>query len=440
MILLVAGLILLMIVLFIALQSYLSKDSKTSTPVITQEKNEGQTVELSEAFVVLIEKITDNHIMGYDIHNDKQFNKVIDQTVKVSDAYGNVLPLNQISTGDIVEINYQEEKDRIVSMKKSSLAHSWTRISGVTVDTETKQINIAGKNYCYTDEIIVSDSYGFKSNISNISAYDIVSIQAVEDTVWSIRIEEASASLNLSELPTSNGQIEIGNSRLIMFKDITEPIKLIPGKHKIVIKMQGYVPITTELVAEANEVYDIVLQDAEVAYTVIKPMISSSNPDYSIEDYTIKVGEKSYKPGEEIKVQQDDTYRIEISADNHKKWVTTVYLTQPTLTLKAQLTAIEEEDEASKIDTPSDEASSQTNNSSNTTNDNRVITINSDPTGANVYINNVKKGVTPYAVELTSGTYSILIEKTGYETYSAEIVLDANNNQESYLYQLKQKE
>ncbi|MBP3886460.1 MAG: PEGA domain-containing protein [Cellulosilyticum sp.] len=441
-ILLVTILIILMVALFCILQSYLGKNTKQVSTNVKQEEKLEQTIELSEMFVVLIEKISDDHIMGYDIHNNKIFNKTIDQTVKVSDSYGKILPLNQIKIGDIVEVNYQEQKDRVISIGKSASVHSWTKISGVTVNTEERYVNIAGKNYTYNDDIVVVDVYGFKSNIANIGPYDIVSVQAIDDVIWSITIEEASASLNLKELPTNNGQIEIGNSRLITFKDVTEPIRLVPGKHKIVIKMRGYVPIATEIEVEAGEVYEMILQDAEIAYTTIKLNISSTNPEYSVEDCTIKVGNQTYRYGEEIRVQQD-TYKIEVTEPNHKKWVTTVYLTKDELPLSVVLTAIEEEEETEdETNTSSDASSSESNNSNSSSSSNHMqaITINTDPTGAKVYIDGVLKGVTPYALELKNGTYKILLEKSGYETYSANILLDGSINQDSYLYQLKEKE
>ena len=438
MILLVASLLVLMILLFNMLQSYLSENTKSETAIVVQEESAEQTVELSEALIVVVEKITDDHIMGYDIHNNKIFSKVINQTVKVSDAYGKILPLSQIKVGDIIEVNYQSQKDQIISIGKSSLAHSWSKISGVTVNAETKQVSISGKNYSYNEEILVVDAYGLRSSISKVGPYDIVSVQAIDDTIWSITIEEASASLNLIGLPTDDGQIEIGNSRLIMFKDVTEPIRLVPGKHKVVIKMRGYVPISTEITVEANEVYEMLLQDTEMAYTVIKPNVLSSNAEYKIEECTIKVGNQTYKYGEEIKVQQD-TYKVEISAPNHKPWVTTLFLQNPECKFNAVLTAIEEETEEVEDQTSNSSNTSTSDENSSSSNATRVITINTDPTGANVYIDGILKGVTPYALELKNGTYKILLEKVGYEVYSANILLDESSNQGSYLYQLIEK-
>ena len=429
-ILAVVGLVTLMIVMFLVLQSYIGGQSSQSTYIEEPiEEVLEQSVELSETLNVLVEEMTDNHIMGYDIHNKKVFSKVIDESVKISDAYGNVLPINQIKTGDIVEVDYQKKKDKIVSMSKSSSVQSWNKISGVTVDGEAHQINIAGTTYQYTDETLVVDGNGIQSDMAKVGPFDIVSVQAVDNVIWSIIINEASASLNLLELPTKNGQIEIDNSRLLMFKDVKEPIKLVAGKHKIVIKMKGYVTIVENLELEAGEDYEMSLKDAEIAYTVIKPNISPNTAQY-----TITIGDKIYKPDEEIKLQQGN-YSIEINAEGYEKYSANVSLEKDNYLLRVALIAIEEEETEEETDT------TDTGTSTNTAlNGSRTITVNTDPAGANVYINGELKGVTPYTVTLNNGSYGVLLEKTDYDIYSTNILLDGSNDQSSYLYKLTPRE
>lgn len=427
----VVGLIVLMIGLFITIQNYLGNQDGQGT-YIDEAQNETSmpTVELSENIVILVEKISDNHIMGYDIHNKKTFSKVIDSTVKISDAYGNVLPIAEIKEGDLVEVDYQSNKDKVIAVSKSSDTQNWKKISGITVDTEGKKINIAGISYAYQDELLVLDAQGKESSIKKVGPFDVVSIQAMDDIIWSITIDKASASLNLSELPTSNGQIEIGNTRLLPFKSVTEPIKLIPGDYKIVIKMKGYKTIVEDITVEPGEVYEMSLKDAEIAYTTIQPLLSAK-----ITNYTISVGDKVYKPGEEIKVQQGE-YKVSVVAEGYEKWTRNVSLEKDVYKLNIAMIPIEEEKDEEADSSASPDTSGTATNNTIALNNSRTITINSDPTGANVYIDGAFKGTTPYTVTLNDGTYGILLEKTDYDVYSTNILLDGSNDQTSFLYQM----
>lgn len=423
----VIGLSILMVVLFVVLQTYIGKHGK-QTYIEDQIENEvlSTDIELSENRMILIEKITPNRVVGYDIKNKNIFDKSISDTVRVNDAYGNVMPITQIKAGDIVEVDYQNGKDSVVAVGKLVGVQSFKKISGVTVDNTTKQLKIGGTNYTYMDETMILNADGSASDISRIGPFDVVSIQTLDDIVWSVTIDEASASLNMVDLPTQNGQIEIDNSRLIQFKDITEPIKIIPGEHKIVIKMEGYVTISDKLSMTSGQVYEMSLKDAEIAYTTINPHISAK-----ITDYTIKIGDKTYGPVDEIILQQG-TYQVEVIADGYEKWVRQVnLLSKDVYPLNVALIPIEEEN-------PEENTNSTSTNEA--LNNSRTIVLNTDPSGAKVYINGAYSGVTPYTVTLNNGSYNILFEKTGYMVYSTTILLDSSNDQSAFLYVLNMPE
>lgn len=416
----VIGLSTLMIVLFVVLQTYLEKHEE-QTYIEAQIENEviSTAIELSENRIILIEKITQDEIVGYDIKNKSTFNKSISDTARVNDAYGNVMPITQIKVGDIVEVDYQNGKDSVVAVGKSVDVQSFKKISGVTVDKTTQQIKIGGTNYAYTDETMVLNADGSASDIGKIGPFDIVNIQELDDIVWSITIDKASASINMVDLPTQNGQIEIDNSRLIQFKDITEPIKIIPGEHKIVIKMEGYVTITDQLSMSSGQVYEMSLGNAEIAYTTVSPYISAK-----ISDYIIKIDGNSYGPGDEIKLQQGN-YEVEVIADGYEKWVRQVNLSKDVYKLSVALIPIEEE---------SSEENTNTTSTNEALNNSRTIVLNTSPSGAKVYINGAYSGETPYTVTLNNGSYNMLFEKTGYMVYSTTILLDNSNDQNAFLY------
>lgn len=444
----VIGLITLMVVLFIVLQSYLGKqDNQNTYTKIQEEKEEEPKIDLSETLVVRVDEININHIIGYDIYNKETISKTLNDRVTISDAYGNACPISQIKSGDIVDIDYQQEKDRIVSISKSPKAQVWSKISGVTVDRALRQVNISGTNYNYSEETIVTDEKGIPKDIESITPFDMISVQVLEDNVWSVTIDSMAASLNLLDLPTSDGQIEIDNSRLLMFKDVKEPIMMIPGKHKIVIKMKGYMTITMpEFEVSSGEIYNMSLKDAEVAYTNVVLNIAPH-----ISDYTVNIDGTSYKPGDEIKLEQGE-YTIEVSAPGYENQSKKVDLLQD-VNLETKTVAInfvmvplpEESEEPSDMlgavagtENSSDNAISIETNKYSA--NGRTITINSEPEGANVYVSSELKGVTPYMLTLDNGTYDIKLEKVGYDTYSTNIILDGSNDESVFLYPLIPKQ
>jgi len=59
----------------------------------------------------------------------------------------------------------------------------------------------------------------------------------------------------------------------------------------------------------------------------------------------------------------------------------------------------------------------------------RSITINSNPAGARVFIDNIEWGTTPKAVELSKGKYLLSLEKEGYKTLKRIISVEINKEE-----------
>jgi hypothetical protein len=52
--------------------------------------------------------------------------------------------------------------------------------------------------------------------------------------------------------------------------------------------------------------------------------------------------------------------------------------------------------------------------------------VNSNPTGAKVYVDNSYKGITPIKLNLEVGTYTVKITKTGYLDYTETVKITEN--------------
>ena len=78
--------------------------------------------------------------------------------------------------------------------------------------------------------------------------------------------------------------------------------------------MEGYEIITETISIKSGQNYEISLKDAEEAYTIINPLVNSG-----IADYTLQIGDKTYKPGDEIKLQQR-TYTVKAEAEGCEPW------------------------------------------------------------------------------------------------------------------------
>lgn len=413
----VLGLMILMIILFMILRTYLKEDKMTVAYKIEEDINRVDTsVELSETFLIVVHKITDKRIEGYEITNQRMMIKPLSEITRSRDTYGNVMPLKEIKRGDIIEVECSKESTEVHSLNKSAAVHTWRDISGVTVDLSDKAINVGGAQYKYTDNTMIIDEKGEEKSIKEVGPYNIVTIQVYDNIVWSIKISQSAATISLQDVPQSKGTLEIDYSRLLQFEDITEPINIVPGKHQIVVRMEGYEVITKDIELESGESYKLSLKEAKKAYTDLHIMMYTE-----VEDYEIQIKDKSYKPGEKILLEQGK-YEVIIRAEGYKEWRREVLLKNKTHALHVMLVSLDEDKDSALPE------ESQT--------EKLEITLTTEPLGAKVYIDGVLSGQTPYIQTLERGSHTVLFEKEGYALYTVNLQLGETSQDQTYLYRL----
>ncbi|MDF2615121.1 MAG: hypothetical protein K0S71_2907 [Clostridia bacterium] len=429
----VIGFSVLMVTMFIGIKYYVDKNS-TSSNVQTQtlvDKEEQPKVEYSSNMLALVRKITEDNLIAFDIEKGQVIDKNITVATKVSDGYGAAIPLASIQPGDIVEVTFQQDKQKILCINKTS--RSWIKpdISGIVVDPINSKLTIGKKVYNFTRDAMIFKENGRTISPSFVGEYDILELQGVEDTVWSIEVLKSAASIELIDLPKTEGMLEIDRTRMIPLHKITEPISITPGKHKILIDIEGYESIAREINVIPEERYQISLKSAKEAFTELNLIVANQEADY-----TVEIGDNTFKKGDKISVKQDK-YTIIVKSEGYKDWQQEVKLNEKAYDLNVMLQ--KEEDETTSPDPDSTNGTvtnGGTNNTNNSVGATYTINISSEPAGAYVYIGGIYRGQTPYKTTLPVGDYAVLLEKDGYETYNTNIIIDNSDNQNSFLYVL----
>ncbi|WP_054742084.1 PEGA domain-containing protein [Cellulosilyticum ruminicola] len=446
----VVGFIILMMAMFMGIKHYMGHDIKDTIQESCLKKEETlENVEYTTTILAVVTDITETGISAMDIENSVEFVKTIDRTTKFADAYGRTIPVSSIQKGDIVEVVYEENKECILSISKSNKAWIKEKVNGLKVSKEAQKVKLFDRAYTYDKNIVILNAKGEDVKIEDISAYDIVTVKGIDNKILSIYVERLSGSIKVINIPDHNGRLELDINKMIPLSELTMPIEVTAGKHKIVVSIKGYNDMIEEVEIAPGEVYELSLNSVDRAYTNVNIVMANSD----VEDYTININNKTYTKDEKISLPQD-IYTFKITAKDYKPWSKQVVLNKPNQTIKVVLKNDKPEEEENKEDTTSNDSTDQNNgtnsNTSSTskgeanntaaTGETRTIDISTDPVGAKVYINGVNKGTTPYKATLTLGSYSILLEKEGYEVYSTSIILDGSDAQTGFLYVLTQNE
>ena len=431
----IIGFSVLMITMFIGIKYYVDKN-ETSHNIKQADKalidTEEPKVEYSNNVIALVKNIQEDRLIALDIEKEQLVDKNITTATKVSDEYGGVIPLSSVQPGDIVEVVFQPDKQNILSINKTS--RSWIKkdISGVIINSTANEAVIGKETYKLTEDAFLFKEGGLSISPSFIGEYDIVQVQGIENTIWSIKVLKSGASIELLDIPSEEGLLEIDRTRMIPLKEVIGPVGITSGKHKILVNIKGYEELVKEVTLTPEENYQISLKGMKEAFTELKLGVANVGIDY-----TVQVGDKLFQKGQKISVKQGK-YKVAVKAEGYEDWVQELEFDTPIYDLNVMLQKeAEETTEPDTTDTtnPSGETANN-DNTSNASNGSYTVNISTDPSGAHVYFGGVYKGETPFKATLPIGDYAVSLEKDGFQTYNTTIIIDNSDNQNSFLYVL----
>ena len=388
--------------------------NKTIEGVIYERDRQGYKME--------VWNIEDNQSVAIKLKDDTQ----------LQDSYGKPMSIQEIQIGDILEVTYEIESKKAVSMQKS--ARSWTKsdITKIELNAENKNITIGNTVYNYSNDVIITDSHLNKIKISDIGKFDTLKIQGIDQVIWSIQVLKSPGYIKLVDLPIKEGTLEINNNQIYLLDEIEDKIPLPQGNHKIVIQMKGYLPFAEQVNIIEDEVYEINLKDVEKAMSNLDVYVVNT-----AEDYTVQIDNKRYKKGEIIQIQPG-LYTLKLTAKGFEVFEKEIELEAGDQRIEV---ALEEKPVAEEK--PKQENNNKGNEKDKEDKEEEVktvqIIIETEPNEAQVFVSGVYKGTTPALTGLKPGEYNISIEKEGYTTLYTTIVIDGANKQKGFLYTLQKE-
>lgn len=225
---------------------------------------------------------------------------------------------------------------------------------------------------------------------------------------YTLKKETTSPTTTTVEIPVSiksnptGAEVYIDNSNKSIGATPIENYKLSEGNHTIILKKEGYEDKTDTIEVkkgeEISKEYTLVVK--KVAIEI--PISIKSNPA----EAQVYIGDKQIgvTPIENYKLKVG-TYSLKIKKEGYNDYTQTLTISSSD-TSKSILANLTKKT-APEIKTG-------------------TLSINSNPTGAKVYINKTYKGVTPITVKLNVGTCNLSLIKDGYLNYSKTIEIKAN--------------
>ncbi len=349
------------------------------SPELTEDQAKGR-----EGFFALINSKNSNGKVGfYDFEHDVIYNMPIDENTVVTDSIGSILKQSAVQVGDVVKAYIDFDNKQVMSINYS--ADTWMRdnILGSAVNVDGDTVTVGSTVYNYTPETLVVFENSVV-DIKDISDGDVLCIQGYGNNVWSIRIKESGGYVSvIGWEEIENGTLSVDGGSAIRID--SEKIKINGGMHTIVIKGDNIDDYTTDVyITPGSEVginLDNHLSSGKIVFRA------------NVTDYDLYINGSLYEDKDNCELPYG-TYTLSIVKEGYNTWFKEIELKDKEMYLDINLEQIMTTGR---------------------------ITIYSQPSAAEIYVDEELVGRAPIMLNKAYGDYLIRASLDGYPD-SIEVV------------------
>ncbi len=363
--------------------------------VVTEKPIETKTTDINNIsnandYVIstgVIENIAKSgSIQLQDVYSGDTVNFKYVSTTKLLDQYGKPMVIEEFKNGFVVDYKHKPDETNLTELSISKDQFKETKITGAKNDPIEKTLLAKNKLYYYNDNTIVNFDRGtYKA--SDISEVDVFDISGFDNKIFIIDVIKGHGTVKFTQNSTIiNGIVEVDTTDTYKMEELST-INLAEGAHKIVVKGDNIDPYIHDIVVEANKVIEVSLDLVQQKQGRFVPSISPEGSTLIIDGEVVDTTNNiflDYGP-----------HTFTVSKDGYNSF-------QTTATINSQDTRMSIVLEPKVMQ--------------------GRLSIETDPVGANIYIDNVHVGVSPITTPVEYGTHNIQIKMDGYIeiTYSIE--------------------
>lgn len=367
-----------------------------------QEEEPAGVVYTSAGRGVLLSVNTEDN--NYMIHRLKEGDDIVlvyTGATTVQDQYGSPLTIEQLSAGEIVDVTYDSESGKTGSIAVSGDTFCYEGLTKCRIDegkgtleTGSETLRISGQTKVFSD--------GREIGVNEILNQDTMTIRGMGHDVSSIVIEKGHGYLYLKDADALlGGWIEVGQT---VISQITQDMFLTVPEGSYQVRLTaGDVDETREVTIKRDEESVLDLGDIELAAPVngqVTLVVSPSEATVKIDDVTVNAAYPVRLPF--------GLHQITASADGYDTVSEYFEVVDEDTRVRLTLGRAAESDTVSGNSAKTEET------------DTHTITIQG-PEDVEVYQDNLYMGISPVTYDKTTGTHTISLRRSGYQTKSYQI-------------------
>lgn len=398
------------------------------------QKGQQQTAEPAEtqSFTGIITHIDKKlkQISVREIDTDVDTIMNYDASAKITDKYKKDIDGDELELGQIMETTYRTDDAVLVSMKVPDDAWEYSEVDKFTFDTEEYSMEVAGELYQYSEQTYFGSTDDKKIDMLELSDKDKLTVRGIGYKVYSVVRTEGHGYIHLLNYSDFLGGMINIDDNIILPVTKNMLITVSCGTYRVTISKGASKASKTVTVKEDKE---STLDFSDYRKSVKNVGNVRFNVDPQGADLFINGTRIDYSKPISLNY---GTYSVTASLNGYNTYTGRLTVAEADKTINISLepkedtaSAATQSPESTATETPAATAKSQTRKIDSK----HTISVTA-PEGAEVYLDNVYKGIVPCKFTKVIGSQTITLSKTGYETksYSIDILDDDKNAKLSF--------
>lgn len=409
--------------------------SKTEeTALQTEDITETEDYEMEKAdsldYAAIVKIDEKNQAITYkNIASGRNYTLSYNGTTSMQNRYNEEIVAGQLQQGDLVQVTFLKNKKLARKVLLDKACSIIEEINDFSINRAASTMMIAGQQYELSKSIAVL-AENEELGLMDINDADMLRAHVVDHTIHSLVIDKGHGYIRLvNDEYFIGGFIEVGQN---IIKPVTEGMLLaVPeGTYKVLITNKGYGG-EKEVVVERNKETQIDVGDLKGEIIKTGKILFLITPD----DAKLSIDGKETDYSQPVELEYG-IHQIVLKADGYATLTKYIKVGQELANIEivmetGESTGSSEEEDSDEQDKGNGSVSS---NSPVSPSLSKYSVYIDAPDGAELYLDGSYVGVVPASFTKESGSHTITLRKSGYQTRSYSIQIDDEEKDVTYSF------
>lgn len=371
----------------------------------------------------------------------------------IQDKHGNLISINDVPLGSVVDVTYDANRDKLISMylSRNESVQVKEGVSGTVIDYQENMVKIDGKSY-QMNKNVSAFADNKEIGLDEICSEDQLSVWIYNNIVCSMFVELGHGYVKLTDYaPYLGGMVEIGydvivpvtEDMLLTVREGTYTLRISKGsdegsKEVTVEKNKEMTVSLADIAPEPKQIGSILFHvtPSDAAVYIDRVRVNTEGAvDVSYGKHRIDIVKEGYDTISGT-ITVDYAYKVKEFALKETGSTTESNSTQTSTSKSTGSNTTEKTTATTTATTESKTTESSDTKDVSTTSGNKTsnkVTITS-PDGASVYFDGEYVGVAPMSFTKVTGSHIITLSKTGYLSKSYTVTFTDDGEDKSLSY------